>query len=141
MGRSLGIISIIIVFVSLPCCILYKMGATSYLDKFFDEQMIPLMGTILALNFTLISSLQVFLLSIEEQKNIVFSTTRKELKSNIVAMIAIFVLSFFLQITDFKFCRLVFYILMGTKLTLFFTYMYIVYDLSSALFKITNKKS
>lgn len=138
MKKVIALLSIIVTFIVLPCCILYKLGAISYLDKFFSEQMIPLMGTILALNFALIAALQTFLLNKEQEyKQQLFSKTRTEINSNIVAMLIIFVFCFILQCIDFKLPRIFFYFLMAAKLTLFFVYLYIIYDLSSALFKIS----
>lgn len=141
MKKVITLLSVIITFVVLPCCILYKLGATFYLDKFFLDQIIPLMGTILALNFALIAAMQTFLLNIEKEfEQEVFCKTRNEINSNIVAMLIIFILCFILQCVDLKMPRIIFYLVMATKLTLFFTYIYIIYDLSSALFKVIRKK-
>ncbi len=141
MKKIIAVLSVIVTFIVLPCCTLYKLGSTSYLDKFFADQMISLMGTILALNFALIAAMQTFLLNIEQEfGKEMFYKTRTEINSNIIAMLIIFILCFILQCVDFKMPRLILYLLMATKLTLFFTYLYIIYDLSSALFKIIKKQ-
>ena len=83
MKKFVAILSIIFTFITIPCCFIYYMGSTSYVDKFFTEQMIPLMGTILALNFALVTSLQIFLLQIEdkfEKKMFHFNSQGNKLK-------------------------------------------------------------
>jgi len=137
MKKFVAILSIIFTFITIPCCFIYYMGSTSYVDKFFTEQMIPLMGTILALNFALVTSLQIFLLQIEDKfEKKCFISTRKEINSNIIALLVIFGLAFIMQCIDISAPKYVFYIFMAIKLTLFFLYIYAIYDLSSALFKV-----
>ena len=138
MKNIIAVLSVIVTFIVLPCCILYKLGSTSYLDKFFADQMISLMGTILALNFALIAALQTFLLNKEQEcKQQLFNNTRTEINHNIITMLIIFIFCFILQCIDFRLPRIFFYLFMATKLTLFFVFIYMIYDLSSALFKIS----
>lgn len=141
MKKFIAIISIVFTFISFPLCLLYKLGSVTYIDKFFAGQMIPLMGTMLALNFALIASLQIFIRGLENlyEENS-FSATKNEINTNIVALLIIFILTFMLQCIDFKMPKLLFYIIMMSKFTLFFLYIYAIYDISSALFKTARKK-
>ena len=66
MKKLLFVSCTILVVIVLPCILLYHYGSHNYLDKFFSEQMIPLMGTIMALNFAIATSLQTMLYSIEQ---------------------------------------------------------------------------
>ena len=140
MKKLIVIISIIFTFIAFPCCVLYKLGSTAYIDKFFNEQMISLMGTMLALNFALIASLQTFVANLEKLYNeTAFIKTKKEINTNITALLIIFVLTFILQCINTEIPRLPFYIIMMLKFTLFFLYIYAIYDISSALFKTIKK--
>ena len=140
MKKLISIFSIIIVFTVFPCLLLYHLGSTSYLDNFLKNQMIPLMGTIMALNFAIATSLQSILLNIETIKNEkLFPRTKNEINQNLIFMIIVFIIAFVLQVIDVPMRKVLLYSLMGVKLTLFFIYFYAIYDLNSALFKISKK--
>ena len=140
MKKLISIFSIIIVFTVFPCLLLYHLGSTSYLDNFLKNQMIPLMGTIMALNFAIATSLQSILLNIETIKNeTLFPRTKNEINQNLIFMMIIFIIVFVLQVIDSPTRKVFLYPLMGAKITLFFIYFYAIYDLNSALFKISKK--
>ncbi len=139
MKKIISIPSIIIVGIILPILLFYYYGSTQYLNLFFEQQMIPLMGTIMALNFATATSLQAILYNIEENKKIKFEKTRNEIEKNLIFMIIVFILTFILQVINLPERRLAIYFLVSFKLLLFFLYFYILYDLNRALFRITNK--
>ena len=139
MKKIISIPSIIIVGIILPILLFYYYGSTQYLNLFFEQQMIPLMGTIMALNFATAASLQAILYNIEENKKIKFEKTRNEIEKNLIFMIIVFILTFVLQVINLPERRLSMYFLVSLKLLLFFLYFYILYDLNRALFRITNK--
>lgn len=139
MKKIISIPSIIIVGIILPILLFYYYGSTQYLNLFFEQQMIPLMGTIMALNFATAASLQAILYNIEENKKIKFEKTRNEIEKNLIFMIIVFILTFILQVINLPERRLAIYLLVSFKLLLFFLYFYILYDLNRALFRITNK--
>ncbi|MCI1273272.1 MAG: hypothetical protein LKG27_02420 [Clostridiaceae bacterium] len=102
--------------------------------------MIPLMGTIMALNFAIATSLQSILLNIETIKNeTLFPHTKNEINQNLMFIIIVFIIVFILQVINIPMRKIFLYPLMGAKLTLFFIYFYAIYDLNSALFKISKK--
>lgn len=132
--------SAIIVFIVIPCLLLYHYGSTTYLNNFFNNQMIPLMGTIMALNFAIATSLHTILLNIEEMtNNTSFNKTRNEIKEGLIFMIILFIIAFILQVLDFQGRKLILYPLISIKLLLFFLYFYVMYDFNKALFLISKK--
>jgi hypothetical protein len=140
MKKLISIISIIIVFIVLPCLIIYHLGSVNFINNFLNNQMIPLMGTIMALNFAIATSLQSILLNIETIKNeTLFPHTKNEINQNLMFIIIVFIIVFILQVINIPMRKIFLYPLMGAKLTLFFIYFYAIYDLNSALFKISKK--
>ena len=92
MKKLIQVCCTILVIIVLPCVLLYHYGARNYLELFFNEQMIPLMGTIMALNFAVATSLQVMLYNIEQSnKNITFNKTRNEIVENLIFVIILFI--------------------------------------------------
>jgi len=140
MKKLTYIILIICVFVIFPCLVLYHSGATLFLDKFLNEQMIPLMGTIMALNFASATALHAVLLDIEEKyEKDIFLQTKKEIRQNLIFMISTFIIMFIIQMVDIVNKNIFLYTLVGIKLLLFFLYFYAIYDLNNALFSISKK--
>jgi len=141
MKKLITIICIIVTTIVLPILLLDFYTGNGFLSKFFNEQIIPLMGTILALNLALAASLHAILLGLEVQKNVSLVGTRKEVKSNVLFMIIIFILVFILQIITPKMGLnnlLLMTTITGLKLLFFFLYLYAVYEISSVLFHIGN---
>ena len=131
----------ILVIIVLPCILLYHYGSHNYLDKFFNEQMIPLMGTIMALNFAIATSLQAMLYNIEQtNKEVTFKRTRNEIVENLIFMIILFVIVFIMQVCTVPMRRLYTYGFVCIKLLLFFLNFYVMYDLNRALFSISKNK-
>lgn len=131
----------ILVIIVLPCIFLYHYVSHEYLDKFFNEQIIPLMGTIMALNFAVAASLQAILYSIEQvNANATFTKTRNEVVQNLIFMIILFAIVFILQVNGIPARKLYSYSLICIKLLIFFLNFYIMYDLNRALFAIGKNK-
>jgi len=140
MKKIISVISVIIVFIIIPILFLYYCGSQEYLDTFFAEQMIPLMGTIMALNFATASSLQAILFSIEDKKDMnIFAATKSEIRQNLIFMIVVFLLAFILQVIKNPASKMLLYPLISIKLLVFFMYFYAIYDLNKALFCIAKK--
>lgn len=113
----------ILVVIVLPCILLYHYGSHNYLDKFFSEQMIPLMGTIMALNFAIATSLQAMLYNIEQaNKDVTFKKTRNEIVENLIFMIILFTTVFIIQVCTVPMRRLYAYGFICIKLLLFHKY-------------------
>lgn len=141
MKKLLFVSCTILVVIVLPCILLYHYGSHNYLDKFFSEQMIPLMGTIMALNFAIATSLQATLYSIEQTNNdVTFKKTRNEIVENLIFMIIVFTIVFIIQMCTVPMRRLFTYGFICLKLLLFFLNFYVMYDLNRALFSISKNK-
>ena len=103
--------------------------------------MIPLMGTIMALNFAIATSLQAMLYNIEQMnKEVTFKRTRNEIVENLIFMIILFVIVFIMQVYTVPMRRLYTYGFVCIKLLLFFLNFYVMYDLNRALFSISKNK-
>ena len=140
MKKVICVCCTILVIIVLPCIIQYHYGSHIYLDKFFNEQMIPLMGTIMALNFAIATSLQAMLYNIEQSnKNITFLKTRNEIVQNLIFMILLFVIVFILQVNTIPLRKIYAYGIICIKLLLFFLNFYVMYDLNKALFSIKKQ--
>lgn len=130
-----------LVIVVLPSILIYHYCSHDYLDRFFNEQMIPLMGTIMALNFAIATSLQAMLYNIEQgNKDVTFTKTRNEIVENLIFMILLFTIVFILQEYTVPMRKLYTYGIICLKLLLFFLNFYVMYDLNRALFSISKNK-
>lgn len=83
------------VLLSLPIIYLDHMWGDGFLFKFFREQAVGIVATILALNIATITFLLGHLVTIETKANqSLFSRTRKEIRDNVYFMTCMFVLIF-----------------------------------------------
>lgn len=140
MKKMIALFCVLLVFIGIPIAYLYKIGFKNYLDLFFLNQMIPLMGTIMALNFALAASLQAILINMEtiiKQKT--FANSRKEINHNLLFMMILFGLVFILQIFNCPNSTSILFILNSLKITLFAFYFYAVYEISTAIYKVSTK--
>lgn len=141
MKKLICISCTILVVIVLPCILLYHYGSHLYLDKFFSDQMIPLMGTIMALNFAIATSLQAMLYNIEQfTKDVTFKKTRNEIVEDLIFMIILFIIAFIMQVCAVPIRKLYTYGFICLKLLLFFLNFYVMYDLNRALFSIHKNK-
>ncbi len=142
--KKLFIIScVIIVTVVLPILFFDNFLKNGFLKLFFETQMIPLLGTILALNLALGASLQAILFNIEVQHDkVLFVNARREIKENMLFMIIVFIILFVVQVATPLVTIENKYLLAnitGIKLLLFFLYLYAVKEIGESIFHITHK--
>lgn len=141
--KILGVIFVCVLFSSLILYFDYKSDA-GFLDQFFNNQSLSIMGTMLGTSLAstifLISQLLNFELSIFKKN--VFHTSKKELKQDIIFMITIFFMHFLLMlfvpfptVKDFKLYLL---IIKGANLFLWCLFMSAFLDLTRMLFKIDS---
>lgn len=145
MKKLLIISCVIIVTVVLPILFFDSFLKNGFLKLFFETQMISLLGTILALNLALGASLQAILFNIEMQQNKeLFVNTRREIKENMLFMIAIFIILFVAQVATPLLTIANKYLLVsitGIKLLLFFLYLYAVKEIGESIFHISHKNT
>jgi|GEM_PF-3517008 len=142
MIRILQIVSMLIVFVVAPICAADYFSGSGFLKKFMEDQSLSLMGTILAIYIAAASSFLAILLTHEKERGgVVFNSTTSELKQNIVFIILIFALHFFLLAgtpPETAENRFLIGSLMAAKVFTFSLYIFALYELSQVLFGIRD---
>lgn len=142
MLRLIQIVATIFVFGVLPIlCIAYFSGG-KFLEKFFVDQSLSLMGTILAIYIAASSSFIAILMSFEEKKGkLIFINTTKELKENIIFIFCLFIIHFILLTGTPSSSEntILIWTLNGAKTFTFLLFIFALYELSSQLFTVKDK--
>ena len=138
MGITFGILIVIVV----PIMALNHFSGAVFLDKFMEERALLLMGTMLAIYIAAASSFLGILLNYEKEKGkVIFTDTTSELKQNIIFIIIVFTVHFFLLSAtppNTPDNIILLRILMALKVLTFSLYIYALYELSMVLFGIRN---
>lgn len=142
MMKRIFSILIVIVFAALVMGVDHCSEST-FLEKFMEDRSLLIMGTILSIYIVAsLSFLTILMTHEKKEKEVVFSGSRSELKTNILALIALFAFQFLLLsatpsagVGDIVILK----IFMTLKVVIFSLYIYALYELSMALIFVVEK--